>query len=376
MAKKRKVLFVSLGTFTQTGGIEKFNRCFLKALHELQDEADMQVQAFSLYDENENSKYFPAQAYRYFSRRKTAFISAVLKEALSADIVYIAHVNLAFLGILVRLVRPAARIVVITHGIDIWTPLDAVKRKLLQRCHKILTVSHYNIDKLVHLQKVDASKIEVFYNTVDPFLALPENFNKPVQLLQRYQLNADNPLIVSVARLKVTEKFKGYDTLLEILPSLSAIHPGIKYMLIGKAEAAELQRINELTVKHGIQDRVILTGFVPDEEIMDHYLLADCFAMPSKKEGFGIVFIEAMMCGLPVVAGNKDGSVDALQNGRFGQLIDPDDKNAIRRALVHALEYSGKDSHKTGRALQQEVFNQFGFPAFKQRLLTSIREMK
>ena len=114
---------------------------------------------------------------------------------------------------------------------------------------------------------------------------------------------------------------------------------------------------------------MILTGFVHDEEVADHYLLADVFILPSLKEGFGIVFIEAMACGLPVVAGNKDGSVDALKNGELGTLVDPGNEAEILQALKSCL--SGAVKNKGGQArkeLQQKVYETFGFDTFKQNL--------
>ncbi len=62
------------------------------------------------------------------------------------------------------------------------------------------------------------------------------------------------------------------------------------------------------------------------------------FAMPSTGEGFGIVFLEAAASGLPVIAGNRDGSVDALADGALGTLIDPDDRQQLAAAIIAALE--------------------------------------
>jgi glycosyltransferase involved in cell wall biosynthesis len=70
--------------------------------------------------------------------------------------------------------------------------------------------------------------------------------------------------------------------------------------------------------------------------------MSDLYVMPSYNEGFGIVFIEAMYYGLPVIAGNKDGSVDALLNGKLGTLIDPMDINALKNAIKYNFENTNK----------------------------------
>ena len=102
---------------------------------------------------------------------------------------------------------------------------------------------------------------------------------------------------------------------------------------------------------------------------MDHFLLADVFIMPSRKEGFGIVFIEAMACGLPVIAGNKDGSCDALQNGALGSLIDPDNEAEILNALQQTFQKNGQLSNPKSKArLQQKVKETFGFETYKHNL--------
>src|SRR6185437_13841430 len=85
----------------------------------------------------------------------------------------------------------------------------------------------------------------------------------------------------------------------------------LKYLLIGKYDDREKARLDVLIKKYGLQQQVVFTGFVPDEALADHFNLSDIYIMPSEKEGFGIVFIEAMYHNKPVIAGNRDGSVDA-----------------------------------------------------------------
>jgi len=83
---------------------------------------------------------------------------------------------------------------------------------------------------------------------------------------------------------------------------------------------------------------VTLAGTVSDAELPDYYNLCDVFAMPSKGEGFGIVYLEALSCGKPVLAGNMDGSCDPLQHGQLGVLVNPDNTAEIAEALISILK--------------------------------------
>lgn len=118
----------------------------------------------------------------------------------------------------------------------------------------------------------------------------------------------------------------------------------------------------------------MLTGFIPDHELEDHYNLCDVFAMPSKGEGFGIVFLEAMACGKPVLAGNKDGSVDAVLNGELGVLVDPDDVAQITEAL--RLVLTGRHPLAILRQpaeIRRRVIEAYGYPQFVTCLAEHLR---
>jgi glycosyltransferase involved in cell wall biosynthesis len=91
--------------------------------------------------------------------------------------------------------------------------------------------------------------------------------------------------------------------------------------------------------------------------------MADIYVMPSMKEGFGIVFIEAMFYGLPVIAGNKDGSVDALRNGALGILVDPLDVDAIEKSLLNLLS-----NIDTSAPNKQVLMQYFSYTQYKRNL--------
>jgi glycosyltransferase involved in cell wall biosynthesis len=133
-------------------------------------------------------------------------------------------------------------------------------------------------------------------------------------------------------------------------------------------------RTEKLVADLGVQDAVIFAGFVPDEELSEYYNVCDLFAMPSKGEGFGIVYLEALACGKPVLAGNKDGSRDALDDGELGLLVDPDNAAEIASETIRVLRR--QHSHPNlfrPEFLRQRVVELFGFETFKRRLANQLR---
>src|SRR5207245_9052865 len=119
------------------------------------------------------------------------------------------------------------------------------------------------------------------------------------------------------------------------LPAMRREISDIRYVLVGEGE--DRARIEALVRELDLCGVVVLAGGVSPRELVDYYNLCDVFAMPSKGEGFGIVYLEALACGKPVIAGNKDGSVDAVLNGELGVLVDPESVDEIAKALAGVI---------------------------------------
>ncbi|MEL7006076.1 MAG: glycosyltransferase [Bacteroidota bacterium] len=125
-----------------------------------------------------------------------------------------------------------------------------------------------------------------------------------------------------------------------------------------------------------LEDCVTLTGFVPDEELCEHYRLCDLFVLPSKLEGFGIVYLEAMACGKPVVGGNQDGAVDALDHGNLGILVDPDDVAILSQTLIEMFEEKELDtSISESKEIREKMINLFGPANFQLRLAENLKNV-
>ena len=362
-----RICFYNTSTFATMGGIEKFNRAFLRALSVLERESFLMADAASMYDKEIEAEYFIPDNYTLYHKNKASFVWRELINAHKYKQVVLGHVNLALFGLLIKFLNPSTKVFLVAHGIEVWGNLTGLKRKLVNRCDVILAVSNFTKQKLIQVNGVQPDKIKIFHNTIDPFFNYPKQFFKPNYLLDRYDINKKDKIILTLTRLAFYEKYKGYDKVISVLPEIIQKYPNVKYLIAGKPDELEESRLVNLINLYGLQKHVFLLGFIAEEEITDHYQLADVFVMPSRKEGFGIVFIEAMACGLPVIAGNQDGSVDALKNGELGILINPEDSDEMVTTLLKVL--TGDSYTATQKEqLQKKVDSYFGFPIFYQNL--------
>ncbi len=364
----KRILFLNLTTFSKTGGIERFNRCFLKALTELDESEVTDSYSLSAYDNNVNEQYYPANKYLGLKTNKFAFVTQSVVTARKFDIIFLGHINMAIVGVIIKKIFPSKKVVLITHGIDVWRPLTGARAAILKIADHIFSVSNFTKSKLSELHQVDPNRVHVFPNTIDPFFPIPDAVAPIDSLDERYGISKEDFVIYTLTRLSSTELFKGYDKVIEAIGLLVKKYHHIKYVIAGKYDDAEKQRIDKLVKQHKVENNVVLAGFVDENELVDHYRMADLYIMPSKKEGFGIVFIEALVCGLPVVAGNADGSVDALLNGELGTLVNPDSTAEIKEAIITHLENSYRTDEQKRINIRRKTLDNFSFEKYRQRL--------
>jgi phosphatidylinositol alpha-1,6-mannosyltransferase len=154
----------------------------------------------------------------------------------------------------------------------------------------------------------------------------------------RYGLDGGRgPWVLTVARL---EWHKGIDTVIKSLPGVRATHPHARYAVAGVGPRRP--QLEALARELGVGDAVRFLGFVPDEELPRLYNAADLYVGVSRRhellaEGFGISLVEASACGLAVVGGRSAGVVDAVRDGETGIIVDPENSEAVARAVTTLL---------------------------------------
>jgi phosphatidyl-myo-inositol dimannoside synthase len=361
-----KTLFLTLRVFSATGGIERVCRVLGKALYEQALDDKGQVEICSMYDKQKdafNNHYFPTENFRGFGIRKVRFMLKAVRLGCKSDIVLVSHINLLAAGYLVKKLSPRTKVFMLAHGIEVWSPLSWRKQKMLHSCDAIISVSSFTSETISKVQGVGKEKCAVLNNCLDPFLPPPSFAGKKERLLKRYGFSATDTILMTLTRCSSKERYKGYDKVIEAMSSTRLKNKAIKYLIAGKCDAAEKRYLQKLVREAGLVGAVIMPGYIPGEEVEEHFAMADIYIMPSRGEGFGIVFIEAMYYGLPVIAGNADGSADALQQGRLGQLVDPMDAEAIAEAISRVC--ANKSAFIPDRKL---LLQHFSYETYKENL--------
>ena len=297
---------------------------------------------------------------------KAGFVLRILREALFVrpDVIWCAHINFSPVMFLLKKLF-ARRYLVALYGIDVIDIREPLQARALRAADLLTPIAHNTAANLLAQIPEVRDRLFLIPNSVDG--ARFEIREKPKYLVERHRLEGSR-VILTVARLN-GEEWKGYDRVIDALPLVLAEIPQAKYVLVGGGEDARVQRALE---RHGLHDRVVLTGPVPAEELVDYYNLCDVYAMPSKLEGFAIVFLEALACGRPVVASHGYGCREALLDGDLGITVDPDSGREIASAIVRLLK--DPPPHLANpESLRRRTLEHYDISVFKKRVVQAIR---
>jgi len=330
-----RILVLTTDAFGGHGGIAKYNRDLITALCSFPE--CMEVVAFPRVMPFESEALPPRLT--YVTRGlggKIHYVLAVIVEILrnrKYDIIICGHINLLPLAIIVKLwVR--SPLLLLLYGIDVW---QSHKSNLTNWATKwvdcFVSISEFTKKKFLTWVKLSEENVLILPNaiTISDYGIKP----KPEALLHRYGLSGAT-VLMTLGRLSADERYKGIDEVLEILPELIQQDPQIIYLVVG--DGSDRHRLEEKAVVLGIRHHVVFAGLILESEKADHYRLADVFVMPGYGEGFGFVYLEAMACGVPVVASKLDGSCEAVRNGELGVIVDPSSRNELIGGILEALD--------------------------------------
>jgi glycosyltransferase involved in cell wall biosynthesis len=336
LAGSLRVLILVSDGFGGIGGIAKFNRDFLRAL----DGCILVERVHALPRMIPELIHEPIPEIVVYDRTaaqgKAAFVSRLAAHAWRdrrVNLVICGHIHLLPAAWLLARLR-GVRLVLIIHGIEAWTPSrKRLANWLARRVDAFIAVSKYSAERFTQWSKRSMDRAFILPNCVDFDRFRPQH--RDARLVERYGLQSSK-VILTVGRIVSTERYKGFDRVIELMPELIKRLPNIKYLIVGDGD--DRRRLAEKVEALGLSNCVIFAGYIPESEKVAHYNLADVYVMPSRGEGFGIVLLEALACGIPVVGSQVDGSRETLLDGRLGHLVDPDDAHRLVETITAVLE--------------------------------------
>ena len=188
---------------------------------------------------------------------------------------------------------------------------------MLQRIDMIIAVSNFTKEKMKELFKIPEDRFMVLSNCLDPFLPELSGRTRRNEFRSSYGFAESDIVLMTLSRLTIKEKNKGYEKVMVAIKKLHTIWPHLKYLFVGKYDDEEKIHLDKLVHALEIEFDVTFTGFVPDSVIGDYYNMADAFIVPGEKEGFGISFIEALYYNPPVISVSRMGEIGEIP-GIFG----------------------------------------------------------
>jgi glycosyltransferase involved in cell wall biosynthesis len=176
------------------------------------------------------------------------------------------------------------------------------------------------------------------------------------------QYSSTPPIMLTVGRLMKSEVYKGVDSVIQSLPGVVREFGPVDYRVVGQGD--DIPRLKDLAERLSISQYVTFTGPLSEEELRELYRNCSLFVMPSEKEGFGIVFLEAMAYGKPVIGGAHAGTLSVIDDERTGMLVNRLDVEALSGAILRILKDDGL-RFRLGRAGHEKLLSMFTFESFE-----------
>ncbi len=305
--------------------------------------------------------------YEGFGRGRWALTQACWRSTNRDTLLLLAaHPNLAPLVSVAKLSSPSARAVVVCHGVEVWIPLSWLRRVALAHADCVLAPSRHTAEQLTLQQNIRHERVHVLPWALEPVFW---QFAQQAQELRRPPGFPAGRVVLTVTRLAAVDAYKGVDTLIRALVRL----PNDAHLVV-VGEGDDRPRLEALACAQGVAHRAHFLGALQRDQLAACYQHCDIFALPSKGEGFGLVFLEAMAFGKPVIGGAHGGTPDIIEHGTSGFLVSHGDVERLAATLTHLLADPALCA-ELGRRARERVAQHYLFPQFAARLNAILDEL-
>jgi phosphatidyl-myo-inositol dimannoside synthase len=374
---------VLIGLFPELdapGGVQRAGKHVASVMTEFAASRGMECRILSLNEGPELKRLKVAEREIVFTgseRAKGRFLMTAIRTARrpvskgksKIKLVVAGHPNLAPVVRAMRFAAPRVKSIICTHGVEVWEPLTRLRRMALRSANVVMAPSKYTAEQVAAVQGVAPEKIRVLPWALDPqFEALAPQAAKSVAPANF----PEGRVVLTVGRWRADERYKGMDTLITALPRLLPRFPELQLAAVGDGD--DRAWLEDLAEETGVERHVHFLSGLSYAELAACYAHCEMFALPSKGEGFGLVYLEAMACGKPVIGGAHGGAPEVIDDGKTGYLVPHGDAAQLATAIETLLADPALEQ-EMGRRGKQRVENEFRFSVFAKSLRKLLREL-
>ena len=238
------------------------------------------------------------------------------------------------------------------HGIEVWDGLFPARERALRGAEFVLVNSQFTLDRFTERHwPLDNAYVCPLATECDTQPELPQFDGPPTALL--------------IGRVDKEQLRKGHQDVVEVWTDVADAVPGARLLLAGGGSGLDL--LNGAVARSPARDSIKVLGFVSEDDMPALWRRAHVFVLPSRQEGFGLVYIEAMRHGLPVIASVHDAGQEVNVDGETGYNVDLTDPDELATRLIHLLCETG-EAQRLGLAGQKRWRETYRFSAFRERL--------
>jgi glycosyltransferase involved in cell wall biosynthesis len=287
--------------------------------------------------------------------------------------VLLMHVHLA--PIAVPMLARGARVALFLHGVEIWRPLSAAERFVLNRAARVIAISNYTARRFRDANpwfrgRIDICPLGVPSETCQVVAAPPAGNGWPALPAESRREDHSGHLALVVSRITWENRYKGHELLIRAWAAVRRCVPDATLVIVGDGD--DRPRLEALTVALGLEGAVRFAGQVSDRELASWYARCTLFVMPSPDEGFGLVFLEAMRAGKACI-GAAGAAAEVILDGVTGTIVPPGEKAPLIDAVVALFRDPARRERfgLDGRKRVAEAFTSAHFADRVRRLLNA-----
>ncbi len=338
------------------GGVQSYMWRIWEVLNQMSNENELVESpvGISLSDDALSMKTHPSNVNNrpeFANASRFVFVYKAISKKHLKSIIIVGSPYLAPAAFFLKQMNLIKNYVVVIHGIEAWEKMNFLRRLSLVNAHSIIATTKYTAKKCSNSNKIPIKNFHIIPLCAEPFQKEGKS---------TFELYGKFPILF-VGRLMVSEQYKGLDVLIKAISILQKKNLDVSLHVIGDGDDRDSMELKSKKLKN-----IFFYGRVSDHQLQSSYKSSKLFVMPSKGEGFGIVFLEAMRYGVPCIGGKHGGSPEVIKNGETGFLVKYGDIKNLAQKIEKIYCEGEFEKSKRKRVILNTFKTEYVFSVFKE----------